>query len=56
MAPPEAAVACELLGVKRVVPCHYGTFPLLAGTPDQLKQLAPGVEIHAIDPGESVTL
>jgi L-ascorbate metabolism protein UlaG (beta-lactamase superfamily) len=56
MAPPEAAVACELLGVRRVVPCHYGTFPLLAGTPDQLKQLAPGVEIHAIDPGESVTL
>ena len=34
MDPREAAVACELLGVKRVVPCHYGTFPLLKGTPD----------------------
>ncbi len=56
MAPPEAAVACELLRVKRVVPCHYGTFPLLAGSPDELKRLAPDVEIHAIDPGESVTL
>jgi L-ascorbate metabolism protein UlaG (beta-lactamase superfamily) len=56
MDPREAAVACELLGVKRVVPCHYGTFPLLAGTPDELKQLAPGVEVLAIAPGESVTL
>jgi L-ascorbate metabolism protein UlaG (beta-lactamase superfamily) len=56
MDPREAAVACELLGVKRVVPCHYGTFPLLAGTPDELKQLAPDVEVVAIDPGESVTL
>ena len=52
MDPREAAVACELLGAKRVVPCHYGTFPLLAGTPDELRQLAPGVEIVAVDPGE----
>jgi L-ascorbate metabolism protein UlaG (beta-lactamase superfamily) len=56
MDPREAAVACELLGVSRVVPCHYGTFPLLAGTPDELRQNAPGVEVHAIDPGESLTL
>jgi L-ascorbate metabolism protein UlaG (beta-lactamase superfamily) len=56
MDPREAGVACELLGVKRVVPCHYGTFPLLAGTPDELRQHVPGVEIHAIDPGETVTL
>ena len=26
MGPKEAAVAVELLGVKRVVPCHWGTF------------------------------
>jgi L-ascorbate metabolism protein UlaG (beta-lactamase superfamily) len=56
MDPREAAVACELLGVSRVVPCHYGTFPLLAGTPDELRQNAPGVDVHAIDPGESLTL
>jgi L-ascorbate metabolism protein UlaG (beta-lactamase superfamily) len=56
MDPREAAVACELLGTKRVLPCHYGTFPLLAGTPDELKQLAGGVEVLAIEPGESVTL
>jgi L-ascorbate metabolism protein UlaG (beta-lactamase superfamily) len=56
MDPREAAVACELLGVKRVVPCHYGTFPLLAGTPDELQRLATGVEVHALEPGESVEL
>ena len=56
MDPREAGVACELLGAKRVVPCHYGTFPLLAGTPDELKQNAPGVQVEAVDPGGSVTL
>ena len=56
MDPREAGVACELLGVRRVVPCHYGTFPLLAGTPDELRAHAPGVQVDAIDPGESVTL
>ena len=56
MDPEQAGLACELLGVKRVVPCHYGTFPLLAGTPDELRQYAPGVEVHAIDPGEAVPL
>jgi L-ascorbate metabolism protein UlaG (beta-lactamase superfamily) len=56
MDPREAAVACELLGSTRVVPCHWGTFPLLTGTPDQLKQLAPNANIEAVDPGESVSL
>ena len=40
MDPREAAVACELLGAKRVVPATTGTFPLLAGTPDELRQHA----------------
>jgi L-ascorbate metabolism protein UlaG (beta-lactamase superfamily) len=56
MGPPEAAVALELLGVKRCVPCHYGTFPLLTGTPDELRRLAPGVEVIAPEPGETVEL
>ena len=56
MGPREAAVALELLGTKRCVPCHYGTFPLFTGTPDQLEQLAPGADIAKIDPGESVDL
>ena len=55
MGPREAAVAIELLGVVRVVPCHYGTFGLLTGTPDALRDLAPpGVEIVAPEPGETV--
>jgi L-ascorbate metabolism protein UlaG (beta-lactamase superfamily) len=56
MDPREAAVACELLGAKRVVPSHYGTFPLLSGTPDELRQQAPGVDVQAVEPGGSVAL
>ena len=56
MGPREAAVALELLGVKRCVPCHYGTFPLLHGTPDELRSLAPDVDILAPEPGETVEL
>ena len=55
MGPREAAVAVELLGVARVVPSHYGTFGLLTGTPDALRELAPaGVEILAPEPGETI--
>jgi L-ascorbate metabolism protein UlaG (beta-lactamase superfamily) len=54
MDPREAAVALELLGVSRCVPCHYGTFPLLRGTPAELRELAPGVEILEPAPGETV--
>ena len=56
MDPKEAALALELLGVQRCVPCHYGTFPVLKGTPDELAKLAPGVTIEKIEPGESITL
>jgi L-ascorbate metabolism protein UlaG (beta-lactamase superfamily) len=56
MDPREAAVACELLGTKRIVPCHYGTFPLLKGTPDELRELAPDVEVVAVDAGGTVGL
>ena len=54
MGPREAAVACELLGVKRVVPCHWGTFPLLRGRPEELAKLAPGVEVERLEPGDTV--
>jgi L-ascorbate metabolism protein UlaG (beta-lactamase superfamily) len=56
MGPREAAVALELLGVARCVPCHYGTFPLLTGTPDELRKLAPGVEVLSPEPGETIQL
>ena len=54
MDPREAAVALELLGVERCVPCHYGTFPLLAGTPEECRKLVSDCEIVAPQPGESV--
>ena len=56
MGPKEAAVALELLGVVRCVPCHYGTFGLLTGTPTELRELAPpGVEVVVPEPGGTVT-
>jgi L-ascorbate metabolism protein UlaG (beta-lactamase superfamily) len=56
MGPREAAVALELLGVKRCVPCHWGTFPVLTGTPAALQALAAGVTVEQIEPGDSVTV
>ena len=56
MGPREAAVALELLGAKRCVPCHWGTFPLLTGTPDALREHAPAsVEIVDVEPGGQST-
>ncbi len=56
MSPKEASVALDLLGTKRCVPCHYGTFPILTGTPQELRQLAPGVDVVDVEPGGSVEL
>jgi L-ascorbate metabolism protein UlaG (beta-lactamase superfamily) len=55
MGPREAAVALELLGARRCVPCHYGTFPLLTGTPERLRELAPDVAIEAPDAGTPIS-
>lgn len=59
MGPREAALAVELLGVREVLPIHYGTFPILAGTPGQLRdELAArslgDVVVHALQPGETL--
>jgi L-ascorbate metabolism protein UlaG (beta-lactamase superfamily) len=56
MDPPQAAIALELLGVRRCLPCHYGTFPFLTGTPAELEQLAPDVQVLAPGPGETIDL
>jgi L-ascorbate metabolism protein UlaG (beta-lactamase superfamily) len=60
MGPREAAHATRLLGLARVVPIHYGTFPILAGTPEHFVQqlnerLVTAVPV-IIDPGQSVPL
>jgi L-ascorbate metabolism protein UlaG (beta-lactamase superfamily) len=56
MGPREAALAIELLGNPPCVPCHYGTFPIFTGTPDQLREEAPEATIHALDPGGTLVL
>ncbi|HVS02989.1 MAG TPA: metal-dependent hydrolase [Thermoanaerobaculia bacterium] len=38
MDPPQAARACRYLGVQEVVPIHWGTFPALTGTPQDLER------------------
>jgi L-ascorbate metabolism protein UlaG (beta-lactamase superfamily) len=55
MGPEQAAFACGLLGLKQVVPMHYGTFPALTGTPARLRELLAGkdVEVLELKPGES---
>jgi len=55
MGPEQAVIACALLGVKTVVPMHYGTFPELTGTPARFRELLPasGVEMLELKPGET---
>jgi L-ascorbate metabolism protein UlaG (beta-lactamase superfamily) len=57
MDPREAAYAIRLLGVHHVLPIHHGTFPVLTGTPEELRELTQDIadlEIHALQPGESI--
>ena len=55
MGPLEAAKAVELLGVRRVLGMHYGTFPVLPGTPQQLREACGArgldVTIEELQPG-----
>jgi len=55
MGPDTAARAAQWLGVKQVVPMHYGTFPLLSGTPEQLEQhlAGTGIDVLKLRPGET---
>jgi len=56
MSPVEAAHACRFLRPKYVIPMHYGTFPVLTGTPQKLRELTGDLkemEIIAIKPGET---
>lgn len=57
MGPRSAAEAIRMLGVKTVVGMHYGTFPVLTGTPEQLRQEAKdidGLEVIELEPGQSI--
>lgn len=59
MDPNHAAYAVRsLLKVKHIVPMHYGTFPPLKGTPDQLIKALGGysAKVSALKPGEKMTV
>ena len=51
MGPKEAALACEFLQPDTVIPMHYGTFPVLSGTPEKLRDaLGEGSSVKVIAP------
>lgn len=56
MGPREAVKAMQLLQAKQVVPMHFGTFPLLTGTPAKLRELSNGMDIDIIElePGQTL--
>jgi L-ascorbate metabolism protein UlaG (beta-lactamase superfamily) len=56
MGPREAARAAQLVGAKWVLPIHWGTFGLLTGTPDALREASGGAfEVVALKPGETLS-
>ena len=55
MDPQRAAKAVSLLGVRTVVPMHFGTFPILSGRPDQLQELVgKDVKVLEVKPGDTI--
>lgn len=53
MGPKEAALACRLLAPEVVLPIHFGTFPPLKGTPEELAAMVdPGVKVVHWKPGD----
>lgn len=57
MSPREAALACQLLKPKQVIPMHFGTFPPLTGRPEQLADLIRDLdetEVLTLEPGKPV--
>ncbi len=56
MGPEQAALAARMLKVKRVIPMHYGTFPALTGTPEELASELKGqnIQVWTLPKGEAV--
>jgi L-ascorbate metabolism protein UlaG (beta-lactamase superfamily) len=57
MGPREAAYACGLLKPKTVIPMHFGTFPVLTGTPPDFEKRikGQGIELRTMKPGETLS-
>lgn len=56
MGPHEAAKAVQLLGVSKVVPMHYGSLPVLTGTPAEFTSKVAGYEttVLTMQPGQTI--
>ena len=57
MDPKEATYAAKLLGSKHVIPMHYGTFPILKGTPEEFLKLmkeVPTTKVLTLKPGDTI--
>ena len=58
MDPRDAAYATkEMLKPKHAVPVHYGTFPVLKGTPQEYQSFLgqTSTQVHPISPGDKLT-
>src|SRR5947199_4161964 len=53
MGPKEAAVAVRMLGVNHVIPMHYGSFPILPGTPTAIRE---ALQALGLDQGEVIDM
>lgn len=56
MGPKAAALAANYLGLKTILPIHYGTFPQLTGTPAELQQHLQGTGTTVLTPQPGETL
>jgi L-ascorbate metabolism protein UlaG (beta-lactamase superfamily) len=57
MGPREAALAASYLAPKRILPLHFGTFPPLKGTPQELAALVDvSMEVARCEPGDSIVI
>lgn len=60
MGPKRAAQAVKLTGARLAAPMHYGTFPVLTGTPEEFvretKKVSPGTSVKVLEVGETLTL
>jgi L-ascorbate metabolism protein UlaG (beta-lactamase superfamily) len=52
MGPADAARAVALCGARTVIPVHYATFPILAGTPAELEARTDATVV-ALEPGDT---
>ncbi len=57
MGPQQAALACRLLAPETVLPIHFGTFPPLKGTPEELAALVgPSINVVHWKPGDEISV